>query len=449
MNQIISFRTRFAQVQGLPFNDILGQEELLQIIQKEGGDFRNRIYSPLVTLTTFLSQVLSPDHSCRGAVCGVIARRLSQGQSLCSSDTGPYCKSRQRLSGQLLMRLLLHTGQKLHAQTTGVWHWKGRAVKLVDGTTLSMPDTPLNQRAYPQSKIQKPGLGFPKIRLVAMLSLSCGALLNFATGPCRGKNTGEHALLRQILDSLTTGDVLVADRYYGTYFLIAELIQRGVDGLFKLHGNRKTPNSQRTKLLNKDHSIVWSKPQRPAWMNEDTYQTIPAQLTLRQTKIKGKVFISTFLDFKTVTYKDIGQLYRQRWLIELDLRSIKTVLQMDVLRCKAPEMILKEISVHLLAYNLIRTIMAQAAYRHQRSPRSISFKAAVQLLTAFEPILLLTPRIRRQLLYDSLLKSIVIHRVGNRQGRREPRALKRRLRQYALLTQPRPIMQNRLAKYYA
>lgn len=443
MNQIISLRTRFAQASGLPFNDILGRDELLQIIQEETRPFRDRIYPPVVTLMAFLSQVLSADHSCQETVSRVIATRFAQRQNLCSSNTGPYCKARQRLSKELMMRLVLHTGQKLHEATIKVWNWKGRCVKLVDGTTLSMPDTPENQKAYPQSKAQKQGLGFPKIRLVAMLSMSSGALINYATAPCRGKNTGEHALLRRILDSLSPTDVLVADRYFGTYFLIAELLNRGVDCLFKLHSSRKA--SQRTK----DHLIIWTKPQRPRWMDKTTYQSIPDQLTLRQTKINGKIFISSFLNFKKVTRADLKELYTLRWLIELDLYSIKTVLKMDILRCRTPQMIQKEIGVHLLAYNLIRSIIAQTAFRYRRLPRSISFKITVQLLTAFQPVILLIPRNRRALLYDSLLESIVIQRVGHRAGRCEPRALKRRLRQFSLLTQPRSTMRNRLSKYYA
>ena len=449
MNQIISFKTRFGQVEGLPFSDILSKDDLGRIFQEEIDLFRDRIYPPIVTLLIFLSQILSADHSCRGAVSKVIAHRIARGQTICSSDTGPYCKARQRLSGKLILRLVIHTGQTLDDKITKFWNWKGRAIKLVDGTTLSMPDTQENQESYPQSKAQKPGLGFPIIRLVAMLSMSSGALLNFATGPCRGKNTGEHALLRQILDSLSPQDVLVADRYYGTYFLIAEVMKRGADCLFQLHGSRRDISPQRTKKLYKDHTVIWSKPQRPDWMDEKTYKSMPDQLTLRQTKVKGKFFVSSFLDFKKVTRQELVQLYAQRWLIEIDLRSIKTALQMDILRCKTPNMILKEIGVHLLAYNLIRIIMAQAAYRHHSHPRSISFKATLQLLNAFQPIVLLTPRKVWPLLFESLLSSSIGHRIGNRPGRFEPRALKRRLRQYALLTQPRSIMRNRLAKYYA
>jgi hypothetical protein len=449
MNQIVSLRMRFAQVQGVPFNDIFSKDDLRGIIQEEAGRFRDRIYSPVVTLTTFLSQVLSCDHSCREAVSKVIASRIALGQNICSSATGPYCKARQRLSQKFLKRLLIRSGQNLQDKTARFWNWKGRSIKLVDGTTLSMPDTKENQKFYPQSKAQKPGLGFPKIRLVIMLSMFSGALVNFAAGPCRGKNTGEHALLRQSLDTLSSMDVLIGDRYFGTYFLIAELLKRAADGLFRLHSSRKEPGLQRTKKLNKDHLVVWTKPQRPVWMDKKTYQSMPEKLTLRQTKIKGKIFISTFLDFKKVTRQELVQLYTQRWLIELDLRSIKTVLQMDILRCKTPEMIFKEICVHLLAYNLIRTVMAQAAYHHHTHPRSISFKATLQLLNTFQPLILLTHRKIRLLLYEGLLASAVVHRVGNRPGRLEPRALKRRLKQYALLTQPRSIMQNRLLKYHA
>jgi len=195
-------------------------------LKEEVSNFRDRIYPPLITLMAFISQILSADHSCADVVARVIAHRIEQGDTSCSSDTGSYCKARQlreakplikatrQLSESFVFRMVRKVGEVLHEQSVKVCSWKGRAVKLIDGSTVSMPDTPENQETYPQQKGQKPGCGFPIARLVAIISLSCGVLLHIAIGPYEGKETGEHALLRRILACLSFGDVVVADRYY-------------------------------------------------------------------------------------------------------------------------------------------------------------------------------------------------------------------------------------------
>jgi hypothetical protein len=447
--QIGSIKKRFAQAEGLPFNDILSSDNVLKIVDEELADScRDRIFPALVTLSAFLSQVVSPDPSCRDAVAKVIAQRLAQGEAPCSSDTGPYCNARQRLPENLVVRLVNETGQALHIQSRDDWKWKGRSVKLVDGTTVSMPDTPENQQEYPQPKDQKPGVGFPIARLVGVISLLCGAVLDVAIGPYQGKQTGEHALLRQILDdSLSAGDILLADRYYCSYFLIARLQQMGVDVVFQLHGSRSSDFRRGIKLGKKDHLVTWDKPkQRPDWMDEKTYDEMPDTLTVREIKSQGKVIVTTMLDPKQAKRKEIAALYTKRWLIEVDLRFIKTILEMDILRCKTPSMVRKEIWVHLLAYNLIRTVMAQAAYRFRISPRTLSFKGTIQLLNAFKSLLLSADEKSFPLLYGHFLTSIARHRVGNRPGRSEPRAVKRRPKSYPLLSVPRKEARKELSR---
>jgi len=238
------------------------------------------------------------------------------------------------------------------------------------------------------------------------------------------------------------------------------MMQKGIDVVFqlvdrqssrliesfasRLHASRKSDFTQGEYLGKKDHLVTWEKPQRPEWMDEATYQSMPDELTVRETRIGGKTIISTFFDPKEVTRKEIGELYTGRWLIEVDLRFIKEVLKMGVLRCKTPEMVHKEIAVHLLAYNLIRTVMAQAAYKIKVSPRKISFKGTLQLLNAFRNKILLTSEEDLSKLYDQLLQSIARRRVGKRPGRCEPRLVKRRPKQYSLLTEPRQQVRNRL-----
>lgn len=430
-------KARFCQIPGLPFSDILSSASLQKVVEEEvPSNCRDRIFPPLVTLSAFIFQVLGQDHSCGDAVACVLADRVSRGEEPCSEDTSPYCRARKRLPENLILRLLRETGLKLHQQSNEEWMWKGRSVKLVDGTTVSMPDTPENQEDFPQSKSQKPGLGFPLARLVVMISLATGAVLDHAIGPCEGKKTGEHALLRMILDSLAPGDVLLADRYYCSFFLIAMLLQKKVDAIFQIHASRKSDFRLGKRLGIKDHLITWEKPVCPPWMDAETYASIPDTLTVRETKVGGKIIISTFLDPKEVMRGEIGQLYSKRWVIEVDLRSIKTTMQMDILRCKTPDMVRKEVGVHLLAYNLIRTVMAQAASLYGLSPRSVSFKGTVQKLNAFRDKILFFGE-TCPTLFSHLLKAVAGRLVGNRPGRSEPRAVKRRPKPYPLLTVPR------------
>ena len=337
------------------------------------------------------------------------------------------------------------TGRLLHLKSEEDWKWKGRSVKLVDGTTVSMPDTPENQKIYPQPESQKEGVGFPIARIVAIISLSCGAVLDVAIGPYKGKETGEHALLRQILSSISTGDIILGDRYYCSYFLIVMLRRLGADAVFRIHARRKSDFRRGKRLGKKDHIVIWEKPkQRPDWMSEIMYCQMPNTLTIREIKSNRKIITTTLLDPKEVTKKELGELYMKRWFIEVDFRFIKTVLQMDVLRCKTPDMVCKEIWVHLLAYNLIRTVMAQAAHRYNLPPRTLSFKGTLQQLNAFKDTFLRTVKTRSSIMYGDLPEAIASHRVGNRYRRSEPRAVKRRRKPYPLLTKPREEARNEL-----
>jgi len=435
VNQIEKLLKGFCHSDGLPFMNFLSLERFSEIFDSFSPTFRNRIFPPVITLSAFISQVLSSDHSCCDAVARVIAERISEGQTACSEDNSPYCRARQRLPEELLKELMKEAGATLDEQSNPQWLWKQRPVKLVDGTTVSMPDTLENQVAYPQPDSQKKGLGFPIVRLVGILSLATGALLDYAIAPYQGKETGEHALLRLILDSFSSGDIMLADRFYCTYFLIAQLQSMGVDVVFQQHASRKSDFRKGKRLGIKDHLTIWTKPSRPDWMGEQTYLAMPQTLTVREIKSKGKVIVTTMLDPMQASRKEIAEFYTQRWLVEVDLRSIKETLQMDVLRCKTPAMVRKEISVHLLAYNLIRGVMTQAAIRKGISPRMISFKGTLQTLNAFQPKI---PFMGDKLLtfFEALLNAVAGHRVGNRPGRSEPRAVKRRPKPYPRLKTP-------------
>jgi hypothetical protein len=444
--QIRRFRARFVQSAGVALEQILTARVLRKVVLEEVGRWRERLYSPLATMVLFIEQVLGADHSCQDAVAHGLSARVALGQAPCSLNTGPYCKARQRLAVGLLERLGREVGARLMAVQPARWLWWWRPVKLVDGTTVSMPDTRRNQAAFPQSRGQKPGLGFPLARLVGIVSLSCGAALEWAIGPCEGKKTGETALLWSLMDKLCPGEVVVADRFFAGYFSIARMRQRGVDVLIRQHQRRRTDFRRGRRLGRHDHVVRWARPQRPAWMDLATYATMPESLLMREIRVADLTLVTTLLDAEAVGKLELIELYGQRWQIELDFRAIKTVMQMEILRCKSPEMIRKEIAVHLLAYNLVRSVMAQAACHAHVLPRQLSFKAALQVLNAFEQNLRFCPRARIAVSHAIVLGSIGQARLPVRPDRVEPRAVKRRPKPRKLLTEPRHVVRERLRK---
>jgi hypothetical protein len=443
--QIESLRAQFAQADAPAFADVLSEERLETALREEGATWREQVFTPVFTLWAFLTQVLSHDGSCRAAVARVLAWLAAQGRPAASAKTDPYCKARQRLPESLFSRLTRETGQTLQEQLPDEWLWHGRRVKIADGTTVSMPDTPENQEAYPQSSGQQPGLGFPLARVVVVFSLACGAVLDAAIGRYQGKKTGENTLLRELIDTLVAGDVLLADRYYAGYFDLALWHARGVGVVVRKHQLRRTDFRTGRRLGHDDHIVLWDKPVRPKWLDQATYDDLPGWLILRETRVRVRqpgfrtktlVVVTTLLDL-TITATDLAELYRARWHAELDLRALKVTLGMDVLRCKSPAMIRKELWAHLLAYNLIRTVMAQAAQANDLRPRDLSFTGAVQTLTAFASLLGNADAPERQDLYGRLLAAVASHRVGDRPDRCEPRARKRKPKHYPFLKTPR------------
>jgi len=444
MKQVERFRARFLQSIGTVLTDVISQQSLLQSVIEEVGLYRERIYGPLATLSLFIEQVLGADHSCQDAVARGLSVRVALGQSTCSLNTGPYCKARTRLPLSLLRRLAREVARRLCADQPAIWRWRGREVKLIDGTTVSMPDTRANQARFPQSGGQQPGLGFPLARLVAVVSLSTGAALEWAIDACKGKKTGETALLWRLLPTFTRGDIVIADSYYCGYFMIAGLIAQGVDILMPQHHLRLTDFRRGQRLGVRDHRVTWARPQRPDWMDEATYATMPESLTMREVRAAGRTLVTTLVDACTVTKPALAELYATRWQVELDLRAIKTVMQMDILRCKTPTMVEKEIAVHLLAYNLVRAVMAQAAAMHHALPRQLSFKTALQLLRAFEMNLRHEPQRCSMTRRAPLLAALAQRRLPHRPDRVEPRAVKRRPKQHWLLRKPRCVLRERL-----
>jgi hypothetical protein len=441
-------RRQFLQDGELPFTNVLTEEAIAQALEALGG-WLDRIFSPLVTLWVFLGQVLSADHSCSAAVARLIAHRLAQGQSPCSPETGAYCQARKRLPESFFADVARQTGRTLDANVEPRWLWKRRRVYLYDGSSVSMPDTPENQAEYPQPVVQKPGLGFPMARIAAVFSLACGAVLDL--GICRyaGKGQSELGMLRKLWDVFLPGDVVVADRLMCAWTEMVMLQQRGVHSVCRFTSHRKADFRRGKRLGTGDHVVTWPKPRKPRSIDQETYDTLPEFLVVRECRVcveqpgfrvKTLIIATTLLDADEFTKEDLAQLYRTRWNAELDLRSLKQTMQMDILRCKTPGLVRKELWAHVLAYNLIRTIMAQAAARHDVEPRSISFKAALQTLEAFRPVIALRgeddPEFRRAL-YERLLEAVASHRVADRPDRFEPRRKKRRPKPFARLMKPR------------
>lgn len=448
--QVRFLQRQFLQEGELPFTDVLSADTVLQALTAAGVVWKDRVYTPLVTLWIFLSQVISADHSCRAAVARLIAHRVAHGQSACSSQTGAYCQARTRLPERFFAAVTQLVGRALDSQVKEDWLWKGRRVYMFDGSTLSMPDTAANQAEYPQTGKSKPGAGFPIARIGVISSLACGAVLEVGFCPYAGKGTGELSLLLRLWGLLRKGDVLLTDCKMGTWKEILTLKERGIDFVSRLNRAHRKADFRRGQRLGKDdHVVTWPKPSSLRSLDWPTYHSLPDSVTVREARLriatpgfrtKAITVVTTLLDPHEYSKEDLAELYRARWHQELDLRSIKTTMQMDVLRGKTPELVRKEAWTHLLAYNLIRTVMAQAAAKHNVLPRTLSFKGALQTLEAFQPFLASTGsrhRQHRDRLFQELLDAISAHRVGNRPNRFEPRKKKRRRMPYDLLMKPR------------
>jgi Transposase DDE domain len=456
--QVRFLQQQFLQDGNLPFSDILSTGLIEQALTALQVGLVDCVYTPLVTLCVFLGQVLSADHSCRAAVARLIAYRVARKQRACSPETGAYCLARKRLPEEFFSQIARQTGRQLDAKAKSEWLWKNRRVYIFDGATVSMPDTYANQQAYPQPPQQKPGLGFPLMRIAVIFSLACGAVLD--VGMCRyaGKGQSELALLRQLWSIFQPGSIMLADRLMCAWTELVMLKQRGVDSVCRFTSHRKADFRRGKRLGKDDHIVTWHKPTKPRSIDRQTYNTLPESLTIRECRVpiaqpgfrvKVVVIATTLLDHVAYPPSELAKLYRARWNAELDLRSLKKTMQMDVLRCKTPELVRKELWTHILAYNLIRTIIAQAAHKHDVEPRSLSFKGAIQTLEAFQPVIALQGEYdaaHRLSLYQILLDAIATHRVADRPDRYEPRAWKGYNKKFAYLRKPRAQIKREMAK---
>jgi Transposase DDE domain len=441
---LVPFRTASAIHQlavqpGLPFAHYLPARTIQATCRAAGHLFRERLYGPAVTLWMFLGQLLDPNHCCRQAVARFLAFRSALGLSPCSADTGGYCKARQRLPEKTLIKLTRATGSALRTRASATWRWKGREVKIPDGTCLSMPDTRENRQAFPPAE----GSIFPVLRLLVVFNLAVGTVLDAALSPFSGEGHHELPLLRSLRGIFKAGDVWLADRLYCSYWVVAQALAAGADVVVPLTAARRRAWRSARRGGKGSRRTCWFKPARPTWMTEAEYHAIRCRLHLRMLRVEVRrrgfrtrqlMLVTTLTDETTYPTADLADLYRRRWQAELDLRSLKVVLQMDVLRGKSPEMVRKEVWGHLLAYNLVRSVMVEAALRAGVRPDQLSFAGAWETIHAFLPHLRMAISAEQWAeLWQRMLQAIGRHRVGQRPNRYEPRAKKRRPKRYPFL----------------
>jgi len=464
----------FVQHPELPLGQLLTADDLQHALghyHVHFGDTAQAVFTPAILLWTWLWQCLSRARSCGAAVFRTSVLLAALKLPPWSEDTGGYCRARAKLPVALLRHLALTIGQRLEDAAAAAWLWHDRHVYLLDGSTATLADTPENQRAYPQSGAQPAGLGFPLLRYVVLLGLATASVQDLACGPHKGKETGETALARQVLTRLRPGDVVVADRYYCSYWLVALLLALGVQVVFRLHQRRKYDFRRGRRLAAEDHVVQWWRPRRPAWMTEADYAAVPEQLVVRELQVrvsnpgyrtKSLVLATTLVEAGVWTKDEIGDLYHKRWQAELDLRSLKQTLGTDQLRCTTPDLVERELWMQVLAYNLVRKVMAQAALwaaehrrarprRHAKAgaapawtPRGFSFACTVEQVMAWWHANTTGEEDTQRWRYEALMLGVSRKRVGQRPGRIEPRAVKRRPKEYDRLMEPRAQARARL-----
>ena len=457
----------FQNIEGLPFADVLSEKDIRGAFAAADcrfGEGEHDVFTPAVTLWAFLSQTLfaGSDRSCDAAVLRIRQMLTLQGKSACAFNSGGYCKARAKIDESVPQSLLRIMADRAEEKAKSAWTWNGRKhVYFVDGTEVSGPDTAENQDVYPQSGNQAEGCGFPLMRCVVLTSFTTAMVRSVAIGPHHGKGTGETALFRGLIETIPAGSVVVGDRYHCSYFAFAELRKKGIDVVTRATNFRLAALGKRdtfTRLKNGDLLVTWHKPKRLGWMNVEEYQEVPDTLSIRLTEVyvreKGSRVrhlhvVTTLLDTDDVSSKSLANLYKKRWHVELDLRSIKTMMGLDILRGKTPHMMRLELFVGLLAYNLIRLTILNSAAVADGAPRNISFTAAKILITTDWSIMLFLPSTALYPYLMSNLRALTKHCVGHRGGRLEPRVVKRRPKAFPRQQEPRESLRKKLVVDYA
>ena len=444
-------KDKFNQSLGLPFKELLPESVIVQALGELKIKYKRRLFDPFVTLWAFLSQVLDTDKSCHNAVSKIIAYLAGEEVEIPSTDTSGYCQARARLPEKLLEQLFGKAAQTLEEKVTTEHLWCGRNVKVIDGSTVSMPDTVENQKAYPQPKTQQAGCGFPIAKIGVIFSLVTGAAVALVIDVM---NTHDIKLARQLYQFLKPLDILIGDRAFCAYADIVAIKNLDCDVVFRKHQSRTTSMRKGKIVGDCDKLVTWYKPKVcPKGLSLDEFEALPQTITVREISYyiiipgfrTGRVsLITTLLDTTIYSTLEIVRLYGQRWDVELDLRHLKTTLGMDVLRCKTPSMVRKEIYVYLLAYNLLRSLMWSAGTTYGTPPLRLSLQGTRHHLNNFIPEFLAASSKKRYQLSRTLLKVIAHKAVPDRPARSEARVKKRRPKAYPLMTKPRHELRKQL-----
>ncbi len=427
------------------FDELIGILGKWLCFEELFDETRQSIFTAETTFWMFLAQVFAADGACREVLRKYQAWRALTGKKEISPNTGGYCQARARLPLCDMRTVHERLVDRINEESP-LQPWCGHPVIVVDGSSVSMPDTPENQERYPQPSPQKQGCGFPVMRIVVYFALSSGIILDVAKSAL---NVGEAALSRSLWDMLKSGDVLLTDRGFCSYADIYYLGSRNVDCVMRSHQRRSIGVKKVKQMSSSDRLVHWCKTKCcPKWLSKAQWNALPDILLLREIKVtvatpgfrtQNVTVVTTLLDHKQFPEEAFAELYRRRWLAELFLRDIKIAMNMDVLRCKTPDMVDKELYMHLIAYNLVRALMLQAAAKKQRAPLRLSFKGTVATVRQWAPLMasasLFEPLYQQML--DAMLNAIAGDPVPERPDRAEPRARKRRPKNYQLLTKPR------------
>jgi hypothetical protein len=451
-NRAKILKQQFLQSLGLPWQSLLPESRLDAILKEEHITYRNTVYTPVNTLWAMISQALDPDKSLSHAVKQMITWLSAVDADCPSTDTGAYTKARQRLPESLLQRLVPETADALEQRVRPEHQWCSRQVRVCDGTTVLMSDSAANQAAYPQHGNQTAGCGFPIAKVVVMFSVITGAVVAACLAPWA---MSEIVMSRLLYLELAVGDVVLADQAYGSYCDLALVQQQGADGVFRKHHARRTDFRRGCKQGIGDHQVVWQKPvKRPDHMSETEFAQIPETLMVREVCLRFPqrgfrdqriIIVTPLLDAKRYSAKQLTQLYGWRWgAAEINLRHLKTRLQMEMLRAKTPGMVRKELWSHLLAYNLLRSIMEQAAPLSHYSRSRLSFQGTRQQFNHLIPLLATLGKTARQRLYQIFLERVALDLLPSRPHRQEPRVVKRRPKPFPRMRQPRSLLKAKL-----
>lgn len=419
--------------------------------EKSGAMSRVRLFSKENTFWAFFSQVISPDGGCKEVVRKLQAYASVRGIKLPSSSTASYCTARKKLEEQTLESVFRHTSDELE-RIPEEGALNGRRVVVVDGTGVSMPDTPANQEEWPQSRSQKPGCGFPTMRICGCFSLQTGGLLSYEAA---NKKSHELPLLRKQSDTFREDDIFLGDKGFCSFYDVSWLRDKGVDSVVTLARRKPVSASKAIKKLGENDLLIkWKKPayQKKCAYSREEWEKLPNELVLRQIKVvvavpgfrvKEFYIVTTLLDNQEYSVDDIAGLYLRRWDVELFFRDIKTTMGMDILRCLSPDMVRKEVLMHFIAYNCIRRLMYEAAEEASVKVREISFKGSLQALRSWEPHLNNSAAGKKERLkmISDLYEAISNNTILQRPGRQEPRCVKRRPKPYQLMTRPRHEME--------